>query len=149
MTTRTLATPAFVFGILVALAVPIHAQTTPRQLVIHVDSPDAEVMTEALHNAANVIETERKAGENVAIEIVANGPGSSIFISELTPVADAVRSLHTTYPGIVMSLCQISFAHTEAATKKTLTVMPEARLVPSGAVRIMDLEQRHWAYLKP
>ena len=149
MTRRILAAPAFAFGILVALAVPIHARTAPHQLVIHVDSPDAEVMTEALHNAANVIETEHKAGQTVAIEIVANGPGSSIFISELTPVADAVRSLHATYPAVVMSLCRISFAHTEAAMKKTLTVMPEARLVPSGAVRIMDLQQQHWAYLKP
>ncbi len=48
-----------------------------------------------------------------------------------------------------MSACGISLTHTAASMKKQLTVMPEARVVPSGAVRIMQLEEQHWAYLKP
>jgi hypothetical protein len=44
--------------------------------VIHVDSPDAQVMTEALHNAANLIETLRREASSVAIAIVANRPGT-------------------------------------------------------------------------
>jgi intracellular sulfur oxidation DsrE/DsrF family protein len=50
---------------------------------------------------------------------------------------------------MVMSACAISLAHIAAEMKKPLTVMPEARVVPSGAVRIMELEEQHWAYLKP
>jgi uncharacterized protein len=135
-------------GILLATALPALAQTSHR-LLIHVDSADPEVMVEALHNATNVIDTVRKQGGTAAIEIVANGRGTSMFIDELSPVKNEVRRVHAAYPDIVMSACGISLAHTEAAAKKKLAVMPEARIVPSGAVRIMELEEQHWSYLKP
>jgi len=142
---------ALVLGILFALALPTQAQAQDARhhVVIHVDSPDAEVMTEALHNAANLIETLRKEASTVGIEIVANGPGISMFIASMSPVKDEVRRIHAAYPDVVMSACAVSLAHTEDAMKKTLTVLPEARIIPSGAVRIMELEEQHWAYLKP
>ncbi|HUB10766.1 MAG TPA: hypothetical protein VMB34_02325 [Acetobacteraceae bacterium] len=118
-------------------------------LVIHVDSADAEIMTEALHNAANVVATERKAGDTVKIEVVANGYGTKMFVRELSPIADEIRRIHAAYPEVVLSACGISLAHTEAAMKRSLTVLPEAHVVPSGAARIMELEERGWAYLKP
>ncbi len=140
---------ARVFGILFALALPARAQDARPHVVIHVDSRDAEVMTEALHNAANLIETLRKEASSVAIEIVANGSGTSMFIDSLSPVKDEVRRIHATYPDVVMSACAVSLAHTEDAMKQPLTILPEARIIPSGAVRIMELEEQHWAYLKP
>jgi len=130
-------------------ASPAWAQARQHRMVIHVDSADSEIMLEALHNAANTIETERKSGASARIEIVANGYGTKMFISELSPVASEVQRIHAAYPGIVLSACGISLAHTEQSMHRSLTVMPEARVVPSGAVRIMELEEQGWAYLKP
>jgi len=137
------------FCILLAPALPAYAQGTQNRMVIHVDSGDAPVMNEALHNAANVIETIRGQGGTVLIEIVANGPGTAMFVDELSPVSAEVRRMHAAYPTVVMSVCAISLAHTEANMKRRLTVLPEAHVVPSGAVRIMELEEQGWAYLKP
>jgi intracellular sulfur oxidation DsrE/DsrF family protein len=136
-------------GVLLAAASPARSQDTQHHMVIHVDSPATNVMDEALRNAANVIDTIRKQGGTVAIEIIANGQGTSMFIDALSPVKPEVRQFHTAYPDVVLSACGISLAHTEAAMKMRLTVMPEARVVPSGAVRIMELQEQHWAYLKP
>jgi uncharacterized protein len=136
-------------AILVAPVFPADAQGKQHRLVIHVDAADATLMSEALHNAANTIDTTRKQGDTVLIEIVANGPGIAMFIDGLSPVQDEVRRTRATYPSVVMSVCGISLAHTEADMKKPLTVLPEARVVPSGAVRIMELEELGWAYLKP
>ncbi len=136
-------------GILFALASPARAQDARHRLLIHVDSADQEVMVEALHNATNVIDMIRKQGGSIAVEIVANGPGTAMFIEALSPVKDEVRRVHAAYPEVVMSACAISLAHTEAAMKRKLTVLDEARVVPSGAARIMELEEQHWAYLKP
>ncbi len=138
-----------VSGIVLGGALPSHAQTPQHHVVIHVDSPNPAVMTEGLHNAANIIDTVRKGGGTVAVEIVANGPGTAMFIDSLSPVKKEVKRIHAAYPDIVMSACGLSLAHTEADMKKTLTVMPEAQIVPSGAVRIMELEEQHWSYLKP
>jgi intracellular sulfur oxidation DsrE/DsrF family protein len=139
----------FVLGMLAALAAPACAQDARHRLLIHVDSPDREVMVEALHNATNTIDTIRKRAGSVAVEIVANGAGTAMFVEELSPVTDEVRRIHGTYPGVVMSACAISLAHIEAEMKRKLTVIGEALVVPSGAVRIMELEEQRWAYLKP
>ncbi|HET6183315.1 MAG TPA: hypothetical protein VFA03_06935 [Acetobacteraceae bacterium] len=135
-------------GLLLAATIPARAVPQHR-LVIHIDSADREVMVEGLHNAANVIDLMKSRRETVAVEIVANGYGTAMFIEELSPVKDEVRRIHADYPSVVMSACGVSLAHTEEAQKRKLTVMPEARVVPSGAVRIMELQERHWAYLKP
>ena len=142
-------TLTLMLGTLLAAASAVRAQDAPHRMLIHVDSPETSVMVEALRNAANVIDTIHKQGATVAIEIVANGPGTSMLIDALSPVRPEVRHFHTAYPEVVLSACGISLAHTEAAMKMRLTVMPEARVVPSGAVRIMELEEQHWAYLKP
>jgi hypothetical protein len=136
-------------GILFALVSPAQAQDARHRLLIHVNSADKDVMVEALHNATNAIDTIRRQGGSVAVEIVANGRGTAMFIEGLTPVKDEVRRIHAAYPALVMSACAISLAHTETAMQRKLTVLTEARVVPSGAVRIMELEEQHWAYLKP
>jgi uncharacterized protein len=141
--------PVLLCAMLLAGTLPSQAQNAQHHVVIHVDSPNPEVMTEGLHNAANIIDTIRKDGGTVAIEIVANGPGTAMFIDSLSPVKKEVKRIHAAYPDIVMSACGLSFTHTEQDMKKTLTIMPEAHIVPSGAVRIMELEEQHWSYLKP
>ncbi len=140
---------ALMLGILFALALPARAQVAQHHMVIHIDSPDQQMMVEALHNATNLIDTIRRQGGRVAVEIVANGLGTAMFVDALSPVKDEVRRIHIAYPDVVMSACAISLAHTEAAMNRKLTVMQEARVVPSGAVRIMELEEQHWTYLKP
>jgi intracellular sulfur oxidation DsrE/DsrF family protein len=134
---------------LITFASPTRAADARHHLLVHVDSPDPDVMVEALHNATNAIDTVRKRGSTVAVEIVANGRGTVMFVETLSPVTDEIRRIHAAYPDLVMSACAISLSHIEAARKEKLTVMPDARIVPSGAVRIMELEERHWAYLKP
>ncbi len=134
---------------LLLAALPAAARAKEHRLVIHIDSDHAEVMTEALHNATNVIGAERKHGEAVRIEIVANGPGTAMFIADLSPVKDEIRHLHAEYPQVVLSACGVSLKHTEQVMKRELSIVPEARVVPSGAVRVMELEERGWAYLKP
>ncbi len=134
---------------LLLAVLPAAARAKEHRLVIHVDSDRAEVMTEALHNATNVIGAERKQGDTTRVEIVANGPGIAMLIGDLSPVKDEIRRLHAEYPQVVLSACGISLAHTAQAMKRDLSVLPEARVVPSGAMRIMELEEHGWSYLKP
>jgi len=134
---------------LLMLSSPGWAHGRQHHMVIHVDSADAEVMSEALHNAANIIDTERKNGDTAWVEIVANGYGTKMFVSDLSPVADEVRRIHAVYPGLVFSVCRISLAHADKAMNRQLTVLPNVQVVPSGAARIMELEEQGWAYLKP
>lgn len=133
------------------LAVPAlaWAQGQTHRLVIHVNAPEREIMIEALHNATNVIDHYRSEGDTVAIEIVANGRGVTMFAKDLSPVAKEIADIHTKYKQIIFDACAISLSHTSEALNRKLEVLPPAHLVPSGAVRILELEEQHYAYLKP
>lgn len=119
------------------------------RMVIHVNSPTKEVMVEALHNAGNVIDHYRAQGGSAAIEIVANGRGVTMFVDGMSPVAKELADYHKRYPDVVFDACAISLAHTAKALGREMKVMADARTVPSGAVRILELERQGWAYLKP
>jgi intracellular sulfur oxidation DsrE/DsrF family protein len=32
---------------------------------------------------------------------------------------------------------------------KEITLVPEARIVPAGIARIMELQEQHWTYVRP
>ncbi len=138
LTTLILAAPALAWA---------HGQS--HRLVIHVDDPEREIMIEALHNATNVIDHYRSEGDTVTVEIVANGRGVTMFAKDLSPVAKEIADIHAKYPRITFDACAIALAHTSEALNRKLEVLPPARSVPSGAVQILELEEQHYAYLKP
>ena len=135
--------------ILSTLAPLASAAEAPHRMVIHVNSPTRETMVEALNNAANVIEYFRARGSAAAIEIVANGRGVTMFAAGMSPVAGDVAAFHARYPDAVFDACANSLAAVGKALSRKLEVLPEARAVPSGAARILELEEQHWGYLKP
>lgn len=133
------------------LAVPClaWAQGQTHRVVIHVNDPSREIMMEGLHNATNLIDHYRTAGDTATIEIVANGRGVTMFAKDLSPVAKDLAEVHAKYPQITFDACAIALSHTSEALNRKLEVLPPAHLVPSGAVRIVELEEQHYAYLKP
>lgn len=136
---------------IIAVAFTAHAQPpeAAHRLVIHVNGPAKGTMEEALHNARNVIEYYRAHGGTVAVEIVANGDGTTMFVNGISPVASDLPVYYAKFPELTFDACAISLRHTEQALGRKLEVVSEARIVPSGAVRILELEEQHWAYLKP
>lgn len=138
-----------VLAMLIAVASPATAADGPRRLVVHIDSPDPKFMAMGLHNAENVAKAIHDQGGDVTIEIVANGPAAAMFVDSLSPVKDDIKHLHATWPKMALSICAISLAKLQADSKQTLTVIPEAHPVPSGALRVMELQEQHWSYLKP
>jgi intracellular sulfur oxidation DsrE/DsrF family protein len=135
--------------ILSALAPPALRAEAPHRMVIHVNSPTRETMVEALNNAGNVIDYFRQRGSTATIEIVANGRGVTMFAAGMSPVGGELAAFHARYPDTVFDACASSLAAVGKALNRKLEVLPEARTVPSGAARILELEEQHWAYLKP
>lgn len=141
------------FALMLSTVAPFAARSASpeaaHRMVIHVNSPTKEVMLEALRNASNVIDDYRAQHSSAAIEIVANGRGVTMFANGISPVEGEIADYHTRYPEMVFDACAISLVATGKAVGRKLEAMPEARTIPSGAVRILELEEQHWAYLKP
>ncbi len=131
-----------------------HAQNAkPHRLVIQVDQNDPAVMNLALNNAQNVLEYYRDKHEDVDIEIVAYGPGLNMLRADTSPVKDRIAQMASgdaTFPSkIVFSACNNTKQAMEKREGHPIPILPQAGIVPAGIVRIMELEEQGWSYVRP
>src|SRR5450631_3984768 len=128
-----------------------HRFTKPHRLVIQVDQNDSAVMNLALNNAANVIEYYRAKGEDVNLDVVTYGPGLHMLRADTSPVRDRIKALKdAAFPSKVQfSACNNTKEGMEKKEGHPITVLSDAVVVPSGVVRLMELQEKGWSYLRP
>src|SRR5690348_1163268 len=121
------------------------------RIAIQVDQNDPQVMNLALNNATNVIEYYRGRNEEVEVDIVTYGPGLHMLREDTSPVQDRLKRLkELAFPSKVQySACNNTKQGMEKAEGKAITVVGDATVVPSGVVRLMELQEQGWSYIRP
>ena len=127
------------------------ADAKPHRVAIQVNQNDPQVMNLALNNATNVLEYYRAKNEDVEIDIVTYGPGLHMLRADTSPVQDRLKRLkELAFPGKVeFSACNNTKQGMEKAEGKAISIVSDATLVPSGVVRLMELQEQGWSYLRP
>ena len=127
------------------------ADSKPHRVAIQVDQNDPQVMSLALGNASNVIEYYRDKNQDVEIDIVAYGPGLHMLRADTSPVQDRIRRLKDmVFPGkIQFSACNSTKQGMEKAEGHAISILPDAIVVPSGVVHLMELQEQGWSYIRP
>jgi len=118
-------------------------------LAIHVDENDPKRMNLALNNAANVSKYYESKGEEVTIEIVAYGPGLHMFRADTSPVKDRLSAMSMEYPNMSFAACGNTHAKMSQAAGKDVELVEEATMVTSGVVRLIELQEQSYAYVRP
>jgi intracellular sulfur oxidation DsrE/DsrF family protein len=125
------------------------AQEARHRLAIQVDQNDPAIMNLALNNARNVKEYYEAKGETVAIEIVAYGPGLEMLVADRSPVKARISAMSVEDPEIAFSACGNTHAALNKKEGRDVPLMDEAKEVPSGVVRLMELQEEGYAYVRP
>jgi hypothetical protein len=119
------------------------------KVAIQVNQNDKAVMDLALNNAKNVIDYYKEKGETVAIEIVTYGPGLHMLRADTSPVKDRIAPMSLENPNLKFIACGNTQANQAKAEGKPVTLISEAKLMPSGVVRLMELQKQGYAYIRP
>jgi intracellular sulfur oxidation DsrE/DsrF family protein len=127
------------------------ADAKSHRVSIQVDQNDPQVMNLALNNATNVIEYYRAKNEDVDVDIVTYGPGLHMLRDDTSPVKDRIKRLkELAFPGkIQFSACNNTKQGMEKAEGHAIPVLSDATIVPSGVVRLMELQEQGWSYVRP
>jgi len=127
------------------------AEGAKHRIVIQVDQNDPAVMNLALNNARNVIEYYRAKHEDADVEIVAYGPGLHMLREDTSPVKDRIKQLKdVSFPSnITFSACNHTKQGMEKREGHPIVIISQASIVPAGVVRIMELEEQGWSYVRP
>src|SRR3954451_9287750 len=123
----------------------------PHRLLIQVDQNDPALMNLALNNATNVIEYYRAKGQEVSVDVVTYGPGLHMLRADTSPVQDRIKNLKDlAFPSkIQFSACNNTKEGMEKKEGHPINFLSEATIVPSGVVRLMELQEAGWSYLRP
>jgi len=119
------------------------------KVAIQVNQNDKAVMDLALNNAKNIAEYFKAKGETVAIELVAYGPGLHMLRSDTSPVKDRISVMSLENPNMTFAACGNTQANQAKAENKPVTLISEAKVTPSGVVRLMELQKQGYAYIRP
>ncbi|MDB5607446.1 MAG: hypothetical protein JWP25_4346 [Bradyrhizobium sp.] len=128
-----------------------HRAAKAHHVAVQVDQNDPAVMNLALNNATNVVEYYRAKGEDVEVDIVTYGPGLHMLRADTSPVQDRIKHLKDlAFPSkIQFSACNNTKEGMEKKEGHEIAILPEATIVPSGVVRLMQLQEQGWSYVRP
>ena len=135
-----------------SLAAPAYgADTKSHRVSIQVDQNDPAVMNLALNNVSNIMEQYKSKGETVEIEVVTYGPGLHMLRADSSPVQDRIKQIvDASFPSNVkFSACGNTKDGMEKREGKAISIISQAAIVPSGAVRLIELQEQGWTYLRP
>lgn len=130
-------------------SIAIGEASKAHQVAIHVDENDPKRMNLALNNAQNIIKYYDSKGESVKIEIVANGPGLHMLRADTSAVKDRIETMNRGHDHVTFSACGNTHRNMSKKAGKRIALLPEATLVPSGVVRLMELQEQGWSYIRP
>jgi intracellular sulfur oxidation DsrE/DsrF family protein len=121
----------------------------PHRLSVQVDVNDPAIMNLALNNVSNTAQHYSDLGQKVEIEVVAFGPGLHMLRDDTSPVKARIKSMSETMPELTFSACGNTRENMAKVEAKDIPLISQAKVTKSGVVRLMELQERGWSYLRP
>ncbi len=121
------------------------------RIAIQIDKNDKALMNLVLNNVENMMAYYQDKGETAEIEVVAYGPGLMMLRDDKSPVKGRLASLKkVAFPSkLTFSACNNTKTKMEKKAGHALKIVSEARIVPAGVVRLTELQEQGWAYIRP
>ncbi|MBI1219752.1 MAG: hypothetical protein GC186_14515 [Rhodobacteraceae bacterium] len=125
------------------------AQGKTHHIAFQVDQNDPAVMNLALNNVENLVSYYKSQGDTAVIEVVAYGPGLTMYVKDKSPVADRISVIGMEDPDVTFSACGNTLKAMEKKLGATVPLVDEAKVVPAGVVRLTELQEQGYSYIKP
>jgi len=149
---RYLAVAAALFAGMM-FAAPGHAADNGKthHIAFQVSANNPQLMNLVLNNVANVLAYYHSKGEQAEVEVVAYGPGLNMLREDKSPVKERLKSIQGgSFPSkVTYSACGNTMKGMAKKEGHEIKIVPEAHVVPAGVVRLTELQEQGWTYIKP
>ncbi len=127
------------------------ANVKVHHIAFQIDKNDKALMNLVLNNVANMMQYYQDHGETADIEVVAYGPGLMMLRDDKSPVKGRLATLKkVAFPSkLTFSACHNTMMGMEKKEGHPIKIVSEARVVPGGVVRLTQLQEEGWAYIRP
>ena len=132
-----------------ALTSAAMAEGVTHHVAVHVDENDPKVMNMALNNVQNVTNYYESIGDTVIVELVAYGPGLNMFVAGKSPVEQRISAMSLELDNLTFAACGNTHRKISEKAGKQVELISEAGMVTSGVVRLIELQENGFAYIRP
>jgi intracellular sulfur oxidation DsrE/DsrF family protein len=122
---------------------------TAHHLILQVNTNEAEAMNLALNNATNVAQYYGNLGQKVEIEVITFGPGLHMLRADTSPVKERIKAITERTSSISFKACGNTRENMAKVESREIPLLPQAAVVKSGVVRVMELQEQGWSYVRP
>ena len=145
--TRVLPT-VLLMGSLAGTAVAAEAEPAPEidplhRVVIHLSSGDEQAQRGALSNIKNLY--HELGRDHLTVELVAHGPGLRVLVKKDTAFGEDLAKLKEAY-GVEYTACSNTM---KALGLTRQDLIEQVDRTEPAMVRIMELQEQGWVYIKP
>lgn len=119
------------------------------KIAIQVAENNPQLMNLALNNARNIVTHYTKLGHKAVVEIVTFGPGLHMLRDDTSPVKQRIQQFALETPEVTFAACANTQANMAKQEGKDVPLMSEAKITPSGVVRLAELQGQGYAYIRP
>lgn len=116
---------------------------------VQIDSNDPALINLALNNTQHLFQHYASAGQDIEVRIVAFGPGLHMLRDDTSPVKERLSAMKRQFPRLSLAACANTKRAMEKAEGKPVPILDLADMVPSGAVELVELQEKGWTYLRP
>ncbi|WGW03670.1 DsrE family protein [Tropicibacter oceani] len=125
------------------------AEGVTHHVALHVNQNDPQVMNMTLNNVQNLSEYYSAQGDQVIVELVTYGPGLNMLIAGKSPVADRISTMSLAMDNLTFAACGNTHRKMSEKAGTEVALLDEAQITPSGVVRLIDLQEQGYAYIRP
>jgi hypothetical protein len=113
------------------------------RVVMHLNSGDERVQKHALSNVNHLYQA--LGADHVTVEVVVHGAGLGLLTRKETKFAEELERLHGLY-GVAFTAC----SNTMKAMNVTIEdLIPQVDRTVPAMVRLIELQEAGWSYIKP
>jgi len=138
----------FVTG-LIAASLTVSAWSAEHKIAFHVDQNDPQIMNMTLNNVQNAVNYYQSQGDTATIEVVAYGPGLNMFVAGKSPVADRIERMSLDIDNLAFKACGNTHKNMSKKAGKDVQLLEAAEITPSGVIRLIELQEKGYAYIRP
>jgi intracellular sulfur oxidation DsrE/DsrF family protein len=132
-----------------ATSPPVMQPAVTRKVAIQIKEANPALMERVLDTATQAASHSQTRGEVALIEIVAHGPGLHMLREDTSPVKDRIERISEEHPNISFVACSNTRAVHSSAEGKPISLLVEAKFVPSGVARLQDLRDQGYISVQP
>lgn len=137
---------------LVAFSLPALAADKVHRVALQISDDSPDKMNAVLNVAGNLARHYSSLGQEVEIRIVAFNAGLNMLRTDRSSVLPRLKSISESLPNVTFDACnntRENMAKNEGKRPEEIPLFSDAKLVPSGVVTLVELNEQGWTILRP